>query len=171
MLKNSLRIFAILIILPIFFSCNKSFEPITLDGTWTIDTANVNISIIYEKSVAEEHPEAMTFLIKNKEYFRAKLKEPRNLIFASPNIANMKFTDDRGTILGTYTQQDIYFSIKNEIFLDGIMGISDNTRLEIYYNTAYMKELLSQIITPETPSMDVFNSLIKQFDGIGAYRR
>lgn len=171
MRKNLLRIFAILIILPVLFSCEKNAEPISLEGTWTIDTAKVYILITYEKSIAAEHPEAITFLINNKEFFREKLKNPTSITFTSQNIANMRFSDDRANISGTYILRDVNFTITNELFPDGIIGLTDNKKIEIYYNTYYMKQLLNQIITQESPSIDVLNRLIIQFDGVGTYKR
>lgn len=171
MTKIKKALLPLLFCLPLLFSCNKSFDPIVIEGTWQIDTAYVNIAILYDDVAAAEHPTEFKFLTDHRNYFRNKLKNPITITFTKPNSSVFNYLDDRGIVEGSYTQQDMYFTVINPLFPQGIFGASDNQRLEIYYGKDYMLNLLYELIEPDEDTREIYNSIIRNFEGLGSYKR
>ncbi len=153
------------------FSCNKEIDPIVLNGSWELDTLSVIVNIVYKPEVAEEYPNTLIFLEKNKHNLRRELMKPQRIVFKSPNISEFYYNDVPLPITGTYIQESAYFVIHNSLFNDGIIGASDNLRLELYYSKDRLMQILFNFLTEEDDTQDTFIRLIEQFNGIGSYKK
>ena len=170
-MKYLLKILSILTISASLYSCNKEIDPIVLTGSWELDTLSVIVNIVYNPQVAEEYPNTLIFLEKNKHNLRRELMKPQRIVFKAPNVSEFYYNDVPLPVTGTYLQESAYFVIHNTLFSDGILGASDNLRLELYYSKDRLMQILFNFLTNEDDSQETFSRLIEQFNGIGSYKK
>jgi len=171
-LTKFLSIVAFAIIVLSISGCNKEPEPIVLTGSWQLDSTSTFLQIFYNPTFASENPRAIQFLKDNKEKILKEIKKPEIIQFVAPNTVNFVYKNSSApTVTGTFEQFEIYVSIKNSIFPNGLTGASNNQKLEIYYDKTYMLGILNSILTPEDDSQETFSTLIEEFDGVGVYVR
>lgn len=171
-LTKFLSIVSLTIMVLSLSGCNKEPDPIVLTGSWQLDSASTFLQIFYNPAIASENPGAIQFLQDNKEKILNQIKKPEIIQFVEPNTVNFLYkTTSTTPLTGTFEQFEIYVSIKNSIFPNGITGASNNQKLEIYYDKTYMLGILNSILTPEDDSQETFSALIEAFDGVGVYVR
>lgn len=171
-LTKFLSIVALTITVLSLSGCNKEPDPIVLTGSWQLDSTSTFLQIFYNPTFASENPRAIQFLKDNKEKILKEIKKPEIIQFVEPNIVNFVYkSSSTPPLTGTFEQFEIYVSIKNSIFPNGITGASNNEKLEIYYDKTYMLGILNSILTPQDDSQETFSTLIEAFDGVGVYTR
>jgi hypothetical protein len=153
------------------WSCNKEFEPIVLNGNWDLDTNEVQVYIVYKVGVAEKYPNTKKFLDKNLNAMRRELMKPQKITFKAPNIVDFSYNDVPLPVRGNFTQKDGFFTIINPLFPDGIIGASDNIKLQLYYDYDRLMSILYLLLTDEDDPPAIYDELIEKFEGVGSYRK
>jgi hypothetical protein len=151
--------------------CLKELEPIVLTGTWELDTAAVVVRIVYNPSVAAEYPNTIEFLNNNINRIRRELMKPSRIVFKLPNVTESYYNDVPLPVMGTFVQDNAYFTMTNPLFPAGIAGASDNLRLELYYDRDYLMFILYTLLTDEDEPSSVYDRLIDSYHGVGLYRK
>ncbi len=170
-LFSRLTLFALLVALLSSTGCNKEQAPIVLTGSWDLDTTGVMVYILYVPEVALQHPASIAFLEKNLHNIRRELMKPQRITFITPNIAEYTFYPAPIPVQGTFVQDNALFTIFSNMFPGGIIGASDNIRLELYYSREHLMAIINNLITAEDDFPQVFNALIDRIEGVGAYKK
>jgi hypothetical protein len=169
--QRLLYVISVLVLAVSVTGCMKDLEPIVLTGTWELDTAAVVVRIIYNPSVAAEHPETIKFLEDNITRIRRELMKPNRIVFKLPNIIESYYNDVPLPVMGTFIQEGAYFTMKNPLFPTGIAGASDNIRLEFYYDREYLMYILYNLLTENDGPPSVYDRLIDSYYGVGLYKK
>ncbi len=169
--KKLLSFAAALVLFLSLWGCNKELQPIVLTGSWELDTASVIVHIVYNNEVAADYPQTITFLQRNIHNIRREIMKPKTIVFRLPNITESYYNLVPLPVVGTYTQENAYFTIVNAMFPNGISGASDNIRLELYYDRDHLMNILYLLLTDQDDHPSVYNSLIETYHGVGSYRK
>ncbi|NCB19808.1 MAG: hypothetical protein EOM61_09340 [Bacteroidia bacterium] len=169
--RTTLVLLGIVSLLFSLWGCNKEFEPIVLSGNWDLDTNEVQVYIVYKVGVAEKYPNTKKFLDKNLNAMRRELMKPQKITFKAPNIVDFSYNDVPLPVRGNFTQKDGFFTIINPLFPDGIIGASDNIKLQLYYDYDRLMSILYLLLTYEDDPPAIYDELIEKFEGVGSYRK
>ena len=169
--QRLLYVISVLVLTISLTGCLKELEPIVLTGTWELDTAAVVVRIVYNPSVAAEHPETIQFLSDNINRIRRELMKPNRIVFKLPNVTESYYNDVPLPVTGTFTQENAYFKMVNPLFPAGIAGASDNLRMELYYDRDYLMFILYTLLTDDDEPASVYDRLIDSYHGVGLYKK
>jgi hypothetical protein len=159
-------------------SCSKKEVSVNLEGKeWIVYPPNVFIFIAYNPDISGSNSslnaEAVLNIIKaSLEEATAELRKLEKIIFkaatftSEENVVEFYYRDETTPILGTYEQDGAYFTIKNATFPDGILGLSNNYELEIYYPRDYVQKILHNKTEID---LQTINSFIAELSGVGFY--
>jgi hypothetical protein len=169
--QKLVAVISVLVLAISLTGCMKEFEPIVLTGTWELDTSAVMVRIVYNPSVAAEHPQTIQFLNSNINKIRREIMKPARIVFKLPNVTESFYNDVPLPVIGTFTQDNAYFTMKNPLFPSGIVGASDNLRMELYYDREYLMYILNNLLTADDDPLSVFDRLISDYHGVGLYKK
>jgi len=161
-------------------SCSKKEVSVNLEGKeWIVFPPNVFIFITYNPDISGSDSglnaeEILNIIKPSLEEATAELRKLERIIFkaarssSEESVVEFYYRGESTPILGTYEQAGAYFTIKNVTFPDGILGLSNNHELEIYYPRDYVQRILHDKTGID---LQTINSFIAELSGVGFYLR
>ena len=176
-------IWLIVFLIPFFSfslnSCSKELV-INIEGEWVVFPPNVFIGFTYNPIVSSgdnglNQEEILDIIAASLEEATAELRKLERIRFEplppppqTDGVVEFYYHDEAEPVLGTYEPYNAYFIIKNATFPDGILVLSNNYELEIYYPRDYVQTILHNKTGID---LQTINSFIAELSGVGFYLR